>query len=536
MRIRFRLSLSYAVLLIFLAAIVVVAALRLENLAENTRHLVETDSRRAELTHAINLHSESAAGRLLLLFILDEREQRVAIYKDIDRHNAAISAALKELSPLMTTQEEQKQLKALSVLRVQFDEHFTATVEALEFGDRPEAIKLMSGPTQQSLKSLLVLTSELAQFQQQSMEQRQTEAIELVHTAILTVLILGICALFTGAFMAWYMTRSIMMPLNLAVKGTTAIAQGDLTNLPMAAGKDELGDLLSGMTNMRERLRNMISAINHSSTQVNDSATTLQNASQKVRCGSAEQNSLAQAIESSVMTFSEGITSLASNVQTTRNEASKAYDMASQSAREIVRVSDEIVIIAATVEKSAQTVAKLEQSVLEVTNTVSVIRDIADQTNLLALNASIEAARAGESGRGFAVVADEVRTLATRTADATGKIDLVIAQINQQAKESILEIEHGKSGMEKGTTLIRGIIAPLDELRAGAQHSLDSLDKLSLVMSEQVRESHSIATHIQEIVEQTRANQDAADEVAKITQVLSDTSQQLQNTVTSFRT
>ncbi|HCZ9271447.1 TPA: methyl-accepting chemotaxis protein [Vibrio alginolyticus] len=536
MRIRSRLSLSYAVLLVFLAAIAVVAALRLENLAANTLTLVEKDSRRAELTHAINLHSESAAGRLLLLFILNERDQRVNMYKDIDRHNASINSALEALRPLMTTQQEQKQLKQLSVLRAQFDEHFTATVEALEFDDRPEAIRLMSGPTHQSLKSLLSLTSELAQYQQQSMEQRQTETLELVHTSIRTVLILGICALFTGAFMAWFMTRSIMMPLSQAVKGTTAITQGDLSNMHMVTRKDELGDLLSGMTNMRERLRDMITAINHSSIQVNHSATALQSASYKVRCGSAEQNSLAQAIESSIATFSEGISSLASNVQTTRDEASKAHDMASQGSREIVRVSDEIVTIAATVEKSAQTVAKLEQSVLEVTNTVSVIREIADQTNLLALNASIEAARAGESGRGFAVVADEVRTLATRTADATGKIDLVIAQITQQAKESILEIERGKSGMEKGTVLIRGIITPLDELRVGAQHSLESLDKLSLIVSEQVRESHSIAAHVQEIVEKTRANQSAADEVAEITKVLGDTSQQLHNTVASFRT
>jgi len=536
MRIRFRLSLSYAVLLVFLAAIVVVAALRLEHLADNTRTLVEQDSRRAALTHAINLHSESAAGRLLLLFLLEEREQRVSMYKEIDRHNAAINTALDALEPLMTSQQEQAQLQQLSQYRDQFNQYFTATVEALEFGDRPEATRLMAGPTHRALNQVLALTSELAQYQQQSMEQRQDEALDLVHMSIRTVLILGVGALLTGGFMAWYMTRSIMMPLNQAVKGTTAISQGNLTTIPFVVGKDELGDLLSGMTHMRERLRQVINAINHSATHVNTSAIALQRASSNVRSGSAEQSTLTHAIESSVATFSEGITSLASHVQTTRDEASKARDMASQGAEEIVRVSDEIVTIATTVDKSAQTVAKLERSVLEVTDTVSVIRDIADQTNLLALNASIEAARAGESGRGFAVVADEVRTLATRTADATGKIDQVITQINQQAKESILEIERGKKGMEKGTALIRGIIAPLDELRVGAQHSLESIDKLNLIVRDQVAESDAIAAHIQEIVEKTQVNQHAADEVANITDVLSDTSQQLQDAVASFRT
>lgn len=95
---------------------------------------------------------------------------------------------------------------------------------------------------------------------------------------------------------------------------------------------------------------------------------------------------------------------------------------------------------------SIQSVTKVIQALNEnsdkVTESLSVITNIADQTNLLALNASIEAARAGEHGRGFAVVADEVKSLSHHTKNAAEDVEKTLQEFNRRVKEMIVESDN----------------------------------------------------------------------------------------------
>ena len=535
MSIRQRLTTSYAIVLVFLLAIVLISLQRFDQQAQSMHDVVEGDAARAKLASAINLHAETAASRLLLLFVLEDREQRTAIYQEIDAQNAEIDQALQGFRALMSEPESQAMLARLESLRKAYETHFSATVEELEVGERASAVQLMTGPTLSALNALLAQTAALAEQQQLSMQARQAQAVQASERSIQLVLALGFSALIAGLLMAIYMTRSITQPLDRAGMAADRIAYGDLSLTIDKAGKDEIGKLLAGMRSMCERLRTVIGSILSSAAQVGSAAEQLRVPAAKVKADSALQNELACSIDRSIAQLSQGIGAMAGNVSTTRDQALKARDLAQEGARAISVVAAEIAQIATAVDGSAQSVARLGLSAKEVAGAVSLIRQIADQTNLLALNASIEAARAGDSGRGFAVVADEVRTLANRTADVTEEIDRVMTLINQQTQNATRDIDAGKRGMEHGMGLIQSIAVPLEALQTDAQDSLDNLEQLTALAADQARESEAIAGNVRTIVEMARTNKQATDQLATITGELLQTAAGLQASVAAFR-
>ncbi|PKO90225.1 MAG: hypothetical protein CVU16_10740 [Betaproteobacteria bacterium HGW-Betaproteobacteria-10] len=535
MTIRQRLFASFAALLLFIVAISMIAGSRFNRLAETTRELVEGDARRAELASAINLHAESATSQLLLLFILEDREQRKAVYQKIDANNAGINQALDAIRPLMAGPANTQSMERLTALRKTLETRLDETVEALEMDDRALATQRMTGTTRSALDALLAETANMARQQRESMQLRQAQTLQINHESFYIVLALGLAALLLGILMSALMTRRISRPLGQAVDFAERIAAGDLAHEVPASSGDEFGQLLGAMSHMRNRLRQLIGGILDNAVRVGTAADQLQQPASEVKAGSWQQSELAADIERATGQFSGSIAAMANSMQSVRDEAIKAHDLAQEGASAIVVAADEIGRIAKTVDESARSVGRLDQSAKDVAGTVGVIREIAEQTNLLALNASIEAARAGESGRGFAVVADEVRKLAQRTSEATTRIDRVIASINQQTAEATGNIEAGRAGMERGNTLIRGLVAPLETLRDGAQSSLGSLEKLTAEVAGQARESEAIAANVGKIALMAKANEEAAEQVAAITGELIATGAGLQDSVAVFR-
>jgi hypothetical protein len=197
---------------------------------------------------------------------------------------------------------------------------------------------------------------------------------------------------------------------------------------------------------------------------VSSSATQLQSTAQSM-ANTAEQTSRQLAV---VASASDETTQ---NVQTV---ASATEQLAASIGEIGSQVTESSRIVGTAVGQASETNAMIQSlsvAAQKIGDVVRLINDIAGQTNLLALNATIEAARAGDAGKGFAVVASEVKTLATQTATATDEIATQIRAIQDATASSVNAIQDISQTINRVNEISTTIAAAVRE-QAAATHEI----------------------------------------------------------------
>ena len=324
-------------------------------------------------------------------------------------------------------------------------------------------------------------------------------------TTISLVVMLVVCALGIAGAIAF--SRTVVNPLDNAVRVSQAVASGDLTVARHVQGKDAIAPLLNALHDMQISLSHVVRNVRNNADSVAAASTEIAQGNNDLSARTEQQASALEQTSASMEALSSTVQANAENARTANQLAVSASTVAVQGGDVVAEV--------------VTTMKGINDSSKKIADIISVIDGIAFQTNILALNAAVEAARAGEQGRGFAVVASDVRSLAQRSADA--------------AKEIKTLIHASVERVELGTTLVDKAGATMNEVVSAIRHVTDIVGEISAASSEQSAGVAQAGDAITEMDQATQQNAALVVQSAAAADSLKVQAQQLVQAVAVFR-
>lgn len=337
-----------------------------------------------------------------------------------------------------------------------------------------------------------------------------------------------------GLLMATVVIYGVSWPLAKLITSSRKVVDNKVMQYVYTGRRDDMGQLMLAMKLLEAEGGGIVGRLADSSEQIADDSDHLRHAVDQSHRGLESMFTETNQVASAMTEMTSSIQEVARNAQNASEAATMAYEETSTGSQIVEQATGKINDLATLVEESAKVIKDLEKESDEISNILTLIRDIAKQTSLLALNATIESARAGEAGKGFAVVAYEVKMLANSTHEATVTIEEMISNLQAHSKSATDKMADGQKQALETVEQSRRVAESLEAIAS----SVGTINDLNSQIAASVDEQGSVAEEINQSVISIRnaaqANMDASSETEASSTSLNDLAQELKSLAEQF--
>lgn len=518
----------YIAFSIFVFIIILICLLGWKNMRDVDRGVKEiadvTFEKTIAAARAIDaLHS--LHNSLAVIAFTTNKTQTAQETRNITEQRTIYTAELDRIEKLEMTEEGKVLIAKFKELLAGARDTNNRLLSLARSGNLAEASALYFGEVKPQSIRIIRTMKQLADFQGQSVTATFKGMSDANNRVRLALVVFGLVSVAGGLLIAFFLTRSIILPIREGVKVADRLSKGELNVTVNAEGQDEVAQLLKAMNRTVEQwksvvgyMRSAVDSLSSGGQQLNASAEAMSN-------GYEDQSGRISQVATAAEEMSQTVIDIARNAGGIAASASETAQIANEGEMIVDKSVKEVKEIAQTVDESAAFVKTLGERSHQIGEIITVINDIADQTNLLALNAAIEAARAGEQGRGFAVVADEVRKLAERTANATSEIGSMISAIQEGVSQAVGSMESATRKVETGVELsnsagqsLRLIVQSVEQLQLMVQQIASATEEMSATSEQITKDIEQIASVSQGVAVSSRQTTQASSEMAQLSE------------------